>query len=108
MRIVKLYKYLANEEREFVLSKQLLRRGTSEWVMTREAEFAQTKKDFIHKLSIAQKESNETIYWIELLMATDYLEEKEYKSIQNDAVEILKIITSILKTSKAKDRKSVV
>ncbi|HLV40790.1 MAG TPA: four helix bundle protein [Brumimicrobium sp.] len=61
--IVKLFKYLTNEEREFVLSKQLLRSGTSVGAMTREAEFAQTKKDFIHKFSIAQKEINETIYW---------------------------------------------
>ena len=100
IRIVKLYKYLANEEREFVLSKQLLRSGTSVGAMIREAEHAQTKKDFIHKLSIAQKEINESIYWLELLKATDYLVENQFQSVHNDAVEIIKIITSILKTSK--------
>jgi len=100
IRIVKLYKHLAKEEREFVLSKQLLRSGTSVGAMTREAEHAQTKKDFIHKLSIAQKEINESIYWLELLKATDYLVEKEFQSLHNDAVEVIKIITSILKTSK--------
>lgn len=68
--------------------------------MTREADFAQTKKDFLHKLSIAQKEINKTIYWMELLMAKDYLEEKQFHSIENDAVEILKIISSILKPQK--------
>jgi four helix bundle protein len=76
IRIVKLYKYLAKEEKEFGLSKQLLRSGTSVGAMTREAEHAQTKKDFIHKLSIAQKEINESIYWLELLKASDYLEAK--------------------------------
>src|SRR5690554_32163 len=100
IRIVKLYKHLAKEEREYVLSKQLLRSGTSVGAMTREAEHAQTKKDFIHKLSIAQKEINESIYWLELLKATDYLVEKEFQSLHNDAVEVIKIITSILKTSK--------
>lgn len=97
---LKLSKYLANEEWEFVLSKQNLRSGTSVGGMTREAEFAQTKTEFIHKLSIAQKEINERIYWIELLKDTDHLEEKQFYSLQNDTIEIIKIITSILKTSK--------
>nr|WP_299203023.1 four helix bundle protein [uncultured Brumimicrobium sp.] len=100
IRIVKLYKHLAKEEREYVLSKQLLRSGTSVGAMTREAEHAQTKKDFIHKLSIAQKEINESIYWLELLRETDYLLEDQFQSIHSDAVEIIKIITAILKTSK--------
>src|SRR5690554_8130841 len=91
IRIVKLYKHLAKEEREYVLSKQLLRSGTSVGAMTREAEHAQTKKDFIHKLSIAQKEINESIYWLELLRETDYQLEDQFQSIHSDAVEIIKI-----------------
>jgi four helix bundle protein len=67
VRVVKLFKYLSIQEKEFVLSKQLLRSGTSVGAMIREAEHAETKKDFIHKMAIAQKEINETIYWLELL-----------------------------------------
>ena len=73
IRIVNLYKFLTSEHKEYVLSKQVLRSGTSVGAMVREAEFGQSKQDFIHKLSIAQKEINETIYWLELLHKTDYL-----------------------------------
>jgi len=73
IRIVNLYKFLIIEKKEFVLSKQLLRSGTSVGAMIREAEFGQSKPDFIHKLSIAQKEANESQYWIELLFQTEYL-----------------------------------
>lgn len=69
--------------------------------MIREAEHAESKSDFIHKFAIAQKEANETVYWLELLKATDYLNEKEFDNINNDAVIILKLITSIIKTSKS-------
>jgi four helix bundle protein len=100
IRIVKLYQYLNNDKKEFVLSKQLLRSGTSVGAMIREAEHAESKIDFIHKFAIAQKEANETVYWLELLKATDYLNEKEFENINNDAISILKLITSILKTSK--------
>lgn len=100
IRIVKLYQYLCTEKKEFTLSKQLLRSGTSIGAMAREAEHAESKSDFIHKFAIAQKEANETVYWLELLKATDFLNEKEFKNIHNDAVEILKLITSILKTTK--------
>ena len=100
IRIVKLYQYLCNEKKEFTLSKQLLRSGTSIGAMIREGEHAESKNDFIHKFAIAQKEANESVYWLELLKATDYLNEKEFENINNDAIAILKLITSILKTTK--------
>ena len=100
IRIVNLYKYLTSEHKEYVLSKQVLRSGTSVGAMIREAEFGQSKSDFIHKLSISQKEINETIYWLELLYKTDYLKLDLYESINADAVEIIKLITSSIKTSK--------
>lgn len=100
VRVVKRYQYLCADKKEFVLSKQLLRSGTAIGVLIREAEHAESKQDFIHKFGIAQKEANEVVYWLELLKATDYLNEKEYKSIEEEAVVILKLITSILKTSK--------
>ena len=100
IRIIKLYQYLNSNKKEFILSKQLLRSGTSIGAMIREAEHAESKNDFIHKFAIAQKEANEVVYWLELLKATDYLNEKEFKNIYDDAITILKLITSILKTSK--------
>ncbi|MEO8239295.1 MAG: four helix bundle protein [Flavobacterium sp.] len=100
IRIVKLYQYLCTEKKEFILSKQLLRSGTSIGAMIREAEHAESKNDFIHKFAIAQKEANEVVYWLELLKATDYLNEKEFENINNDATSILKLITSIIKTTK--------
>lgn len=100
IRIVRLYQYLNSNKKEFVLSKQLLRSGTSIGAMIREAEHAESKNDFIHKFAIAQKEANEVVYWLELLKATDYLSEKEFENIYDDAITILKLITSILKTSK--------
>lgn len=100
VRIVKLFQYLSAEKREFVLSKQLLRSGTSVGAMVREAEHAESKADFVHKLAIAQKEINETIYWLELLTTTDYLTKEEFENINNDAIEIIKIITTIIKNTK--------
>lgn len=100
VRIVNLYKYMIDEKKEYVLSKQILRSGTSVGAMIRESEHAQSKADFIHKLSIAQKEINETIYWLELFQVTNYLSNQEFESLNNDAVEIIKLITSIIKTSK--------
>ena len=100
VRVVKLYKYLVDEKREFVLAKQMLRSGTAVGAMVREAEHAESKLDFIHKMAIAQKEINETLYWLELLKTTDYLNEEQYSSINNDAIEIIKLITSIIKTTK--------
>ncbi len=101
IRIVKLYQYLCDEKKEYVLSKQLLRSGTSVGAMVREAEHAESKIDFKHKLSIAQKEINETIYWLELLKETAYLEENLFESIYQDAIEIIKLLTTIIKTTKA-------
>jgi len=106
IRIVKLYQYLSSEKKEFILSKQLLRSETSIGAMIREAEHAESKSDFIHKFAVAQKEANEAIYWLELLKATDYLNQKEFENINNDAVSILKLITSIIKTSKSQLSKS--
>ena len=100
IRIVKLYQYLCTEKKEFTLSKQLLRSGTSIGAMVKEAEHAESKNDFIHKFAIAQKEANESVYWLELLKATDYLNDKEFKNINTDAIAILKLITSIIKTTK--------
>lgn len=102
IRIVKLYKHLVSAKKEYVMSKQLLRSGTSVGAMVREAEHAESKSDFRHKLAIAQKEINESLYWIELLYQTDYLEKIEFDAIHKDATEVLKLLTSILKTSKTK------
>jgi four helix bundle protein len=101
VRIVKLYQYLCEQKKEFVLSKQLLRSGTSVGAMVREAEHAETKNDFKHKMGIAQNEINETIYWLELLKETDYLTNEQFESINSDAVEIIKLITAILKSAKS-------
>jgi four helix bundle protein len=104
IRIVKLYKHLNENKKEYTMAKQLLRCGTSVGALVREAEHAESTADFIHKLAIAQKEVNETIYWIELLCATDYLTTKQSESINKDAVELIKIITSIIKTTKARPK----
>lgn len=102
LRIVKLYQYLSTEKREFVLSKQLLRSGTSVGAMVREAEHAESKADFIHKLSIGLKEVNESLYWLELLKDSEYISNIEYNSLNEDATEVLKLLVSIIKTSKQK------
>ena len=99
--IVKLNQHLCNNKKEFVLSKQLLRSGTSVGAMVREAEHAETRADFKHKMGIAQKEINETIYWLELLKATDYLTTQQFEEVDAHAIEIIKIITTIIKTTKA-------
>lgn len=98
IRIVNLYKYLTNEKREFVLSKQLLRSGTSVGANIEEALGGQSRKDFFAKLTIAYKEARESHYWIRLLKDTGYLNEKEFNGLINDIEEILKIIGSIQKT----------
>jgi four helix bundle protein len=101
VRIVKVYQYLVDNKKEYVLSKQLLRSGTSVGAMVREAEHAESKADFKHKMGIAQKEINETIYWLELLNETNYLKSNQFESINADAVEIIKLITSIIKSTKS-------
>ncbi|MEA2105048.1 MAG: four helix bundle protein [Candidatus Cloacimonadota bacterium] len=100
IRIVKLYQFLVDNRKEYILSKQVLRSGTSVGAMVREAEHAESKADFNHKMAIAQKEINETIYWIELLLETGYLSKEQFESINQDAVEIIKLITSIIKSAK--------
>lgn len=100
LRIIKLFQYLQGEKKEFVIAKQVLRSGTSVGAMVREAEQAESKADFTHKLAIAQKEINETIYWIELLFAAEYITQQQFDSVNNNAVEIIKIITSSIKTAK--------
>ena len=102
LRIVKMYKFLI-EKKEFVLSKQLLRSGTAIGALVREAEHAESKADFIHKMAIAQKEANETDYWIELLYQSDYLDNSQYNSIIADIKELNKILASIIITSKEKN-----
>ncbi|MDR2411308.1 MAG: four helix bundle protein [Candidatus Peribacteria bacterium] len=100
IRVVNLYKYLLEEKKEFVLSKQILRSGTSVGAMVREAEHSESKVDFIHKMAIAQKEINETIYWLELLCETKYISKKDFENINTDATEIIKILTTTIKTAK--------
>jgi four helix bundle protein len=100
LRIVKLYQFLSSEKKEFVLSKQLLRSGTAIGALVREAEQAESKADFIHKLAIAQKEANETDYWLELLFQSGYLNEAQFQSLNLDILEINKILASIIITSK--------
>ena|SRR5258708_1508698 len=100
LRIVKLYQYLIEEKKEYILSKQLLRSGTAVGAMIRESEHAESKSDFIHKLSVGLKEANETEYWIELLHKSNFIDEKSFQSIQNDITELLKLLTAIIKTSK--------
>ena len=102
VRIVNAYKYLTQEQKEFILSKQLLRSGTSIAANCREATYAQSHGDFINKLSISLKEANETAYWIELLHDTDYITPNAYNSIHSECVELIKLLTAIIKTSKSK------
>lgn len=85
-----------------MISKQLIRCGTAIGALVREAEQAESKKDFIHKLSISLKEANETEYWLELLHMSDYLSEKEFNSLSTDLKQLLKLLTAIIKTSKVK------
>lgn len=100
IRIVKLYTYLCETKKEFVLSRQLLRSGTSIGANTKESKNAQSKKDFMNKLNIALKEADETEYWLELLYKTDFLTQEEYTSINNDNSELIKILTTIIKKLK--------
>lgn len=100
LKIVKLYTFLSEQKREYVLSKQLLRSGTSIGANIREAQNAQSKADFIHKLSISQKECDETLYWLELLHQSGFLEEKEFTTIHGGANELLKMLRSSILTTK--------
>ena len=100
VRVVRLYQYLSEEKHEYVISKQLLRSGTSVGANVHEALQGQSKADFTAKMSIALKEVSETEYWLELLRETGYLNEDEYQSIQKDCGEVASMLTSIVKTSR--------
>ena len=101
LRVVNCNKYLETVQNEYVLSKQFLRSGTAIGALIRETEHAESRPDFIHKLSIALKEANETVYWLDLLHQSEYLVKTEYESIYSDCVELVKMLTSIIKTTKS-------
>ncbi len=105
IRIVKLYSFLRDEQKEFVMSKQVLRSGTSIGALVRESEFAQSNADFINKLSIALKEANETDFWLSLLNDTSFLEQKLYDSLAADCNELVALLVSSIKTTKSKQTK---
>jgi four helix bundle protein len=100
LRVVKLAEFLKDKKREFVLSRQVLRSGTAIGALVREAEHAESKADFIHKMSIALKEANETSYWLELLYQGEYIDKESFESIRSDSEEIIKLLVAIVKTSK--------
>ena len=101
LRTVRLAKFLRDAKREFVLSKQVLRSGTAIGALVRESEHAQSRADFISKLSIALKEANETDYWIDLLHQSDYLTSDQFQSIHRDIQELIRLLVSIVKSTKS-------
>ena len=105
LRTVKLFGYLKKQKNEYDLSKQMMRSGTSVGANIREAQNAESKLDFIHKLSISQKECDETLYWLELLFKAEYLTELEFDSIYKEGTEILKILKSVIITTKQNIKK---
>jgi four helix bundle protein len=104
VRIVNLYKFLKKQHGEYVLSQQIIRSGTAIGAIIREAEHAESMKDFIHKLSIGLKEANESKYWLDLLFATDFITKKMFDSVNNDCEELLKLLTASVKTSRQKNK----
>ena len=102
VRVVNLYKHLTTEQKEYVMSKQVLRSGTAIGAMVRESQHAESRADFAHKLAIAQKEANETAYWLELLHASAYLADLAFESLTADCTELQKLLASILISSKQK------
>ncbi|NRR93252.1 four helix bundle protein [Winogradskyella undariae] len=102
LKIVELYKSLTSEKREFILSKQLMRSGTSIGANIREAEFAQSNKDFIHKMSIALKEANETDYWLSILKDSNYIPNDSFDTLYNKNQELIRMLVSTIKTMKNK------
>ena len=101
LRIIKLSQYIQREHQEYILSKQILRSGTAIGALIREAQYAQSKADFLHKLTIALKEANETEYWLLLLSESNYIDKKMFNSIYPDIKELLKLLISSTKTVKA-------
>ena len=102
IRVIKLHQYLRKKFDEYQLSKQVLRAGTSVGALIREAEHAESRKDFLHKLNIGLKEINECGYWLDLLFATEYFDKRLYESIKKDSVELLKMLIASIKTTKTK------
>ena len=102
-RIAKCYRYLKDKKKESVISKQLLRCGTSIGANVREGLYAQSRKDFISKLNIALKEAGETDYWLDVIHSAEYFSDEEYESLRADNDELLKLLTSIIKTTKEND-----
>ena len=105
VKIITLYKKLVNDKKEYVISKQILRSGTSIGANYREADNAVSKADFVHKLSISQKEADETLYWLELLNETKYIDQKCYNELHADGEIILKIIKTIIINTKRNMKK---
>ena len=102
IEIIVLYKWLVSEKKEFVMSKQLLRAGTSIGAMIREAEQAESRADFVHKLAISLKETNESEYWLQLLFESHYLSKEKFAPISEKTKELLRLLTAIIKSAKEK------
>jgi four helix bundle protein len=102
VRIIRLSQFLQNEKKEYVLSKQVLKSGTAIGALVREAEFGQSKADFINKMSIALKEANETEYWQCLLKDTDYINESQFESLNSNCLELIAMLVATIKTLKGK------
>jgi len=102
VRVVRLNRHLVEKKKEFVLSKQLLRAGTSIGANVREGQEGQSKADFVNKFSIALKECGETLYWLDLLHDTGFLTDRQYRSICDDCIEVKKLLVSIVKTSRSR------
>lgn len=105
IRIVKLSQYLVTEKKEFVISKQILRSGTAIGALIRESEHGETKKDFIHKLTISLKEASETEYWLSILKDTGYITDKLFNSLLVDCKELLRLLTASVKTARKNSKK---
>lgn len=103
IRTVNVYKHLSTIKKEYVMGKQLLKSGTAVGALIREAQNAESSPDFIHKLGIAQKECDESLYWLELLFHTEYLSKDEFGSLSNNATELLKMLRSAIITTKNKN-----
>ena len=106
LRIIGLAKFLNEQKHDFVLSKQILRSGTAIGALIRESEFAQSKADFINKLSVSLKEANETDYWLNLLKDSNYIDEKSFLSMEEDCGELIALLVSSIKTVKINTMKS--
>jgi four helix bundle protein len=100
LEVIRVFKYLSEEKREYVMSKQLLRSGTAVGALIREAQNAESKKDFIHKLGIAQKECDETLYWVDLVIASEYIDPIRSDALRNQSEELLRMLKSAILTSK--------